>query len=80
MLSMAAPAQSAMIRLSYEHRWLFAGKEIVHDYILHTSADKSMFYNPVAYQLDTTSKDEATELWRLPCRQADAEPKCRTAL
>lgn len=59
MLSMAAPAQSAMIRLSYEHRWLFAGKEIVHDYILHTSADKSMFYNPVAYQLDTTSKDEA---------------------
>lgn len=58
MLVMTAYAQSAMIRLSYEHWWIFGGTENVHKYMLHTSADNSMFYNPTAYQMDMCAKDE----------------------
>lgn len=51
-------AQSSMIRLSYDYKWKFAGKENVHHYLLHTSADRSMFYNPVAYWMDQSARDE----------------------
>ncbi len=58
-MTTAAMAQSDMIRLSYEYKWVFKGQERVSDYNLHTSAEKSIFYNPTTVWMDSISKSDA---------------------
>lgn len=52
-------AQNNILRLDYKYTIVSEGKETIYDYRLHTSPERSMFYNTISLWLDSESRTDA---------------------
>ena len=59
LVAIATFAQSDILRLDYKYTATSRDKETIVDYRLHTSTEKSMFYNTTSLWMDSVSRSDA---------------------